>query len=38
VYAIFLPGLLDSVGISRQWTAWLLMADHIIFRFQSDQT
>ena len=31
VYAIFLPGLLASVGIPKQWTAWVLMADQILF-------
>ena len=31
VYVIFLPGLLASVGIPKQWTAWVLMADQILF-------
>lgn len=31
VYAIFLPGLLASVGVPKQWTAWVLMADQILF-------
>jgi len=31
VYAIFLPGLLASVGIPKQWTAWVLMADQLLF-------
>jgi MFS family permease len=31
VYAIFLPVLLASVGIAKQWTAWVLMADQVLF-------
>lgn len=31
VYAIFLPGLLESVGIAKRWTAWVLMGDQILF-------
>jgi MFS family permease len=31
VYAIFLPGLLEAMGIGKHWTAWLLMADQLMF-------
>lgn len=31
VYAIYLPELLESVGVARRWTAWLLLADQALF-------
>ena len=31
VYAVYLPALLESVGIERRWTAWVLLADQAIF-------
>lgn len=31
VYAVYLPALLESVGIERRWTAWVLLADQVIF-------
>lgn len=31
VYAIYLPGLLISVGIEKQWAPWILLADQITF-------
>ncbi|MBI4755550.1 MAG: MFS transporter [Betaproteobacteria bacterium] len=31
VYAIYLPELLQSVGVARSWTAWLLLADQVLF-------
>ncbi|EXJ16739.1 MFS transporter [Imhoffiella purpurea] len=31
VYAVYLPGLLESVGIARSWTGWILLADQALF-------
>jgi len=31
VYALYLPGLLESVGIARRWTGWILLADQALF-------
>jgi hypothetical protein len=31
VYVIFLPGLLETSGISRRYTIWILMQDQLIF-------
>ncbi|MBK1716399.1 MFS transporter [Thiocystis violacea] len=31
VYAIYLPGLLESVGIAKQWAGWVLLADQVLF-------
>ncbi len=31
IYVIFLPALLEGVGVPRQWTARLLLADQMLF-------
>ena len=31
VYAIFLPGLLEQMGVPRGWALWLLLADQVLF-------
>src|SRR5687768_6439003 len=31
IYVIFLPQLLESVGIPRQYAAWILVLDQLIF-------
>lgn len=31
VYAAYLPELLEGVGIARHWTAWVLIADQVLF-------
>jgi hypothetical protein len=31
VYAIFLPGLLEQMGVPRTWAPWLLLADQVLF-------
>lgn len=31
VYAIFLPGLLEQMGVPRGWAPWLLLADQVLF-------
>ncbi|WP_295398797.1 MFS transporter [uncultured Thiocystis sp.] len=31
LYAIFLPGLLESVGVEKRWAGWVLLADQVLF-------
>ncbi|MBK1648726.1 MFS transporter [Rhabdochromatium marinum] len=31
VYAIYLPELLEAVGVDRHWTGWVLLADQVLF-------
>lgn len=31
VYAIYLPGLLESVGMEKRWAGWILLADQMLF-------
>lgn len=31
LYALFLPPLLDAVGMARRWLVWLLALDQAIF-------
>lgn len=31
VYAVYLPELLESVGIDKGWTPWVLLADQVLF-------
>ena len=31
IYVIFLPGLLESAGLPRAWTPWILLLDQLVF-------
>src|SRR5436305_2992150 len=31
MYVIYLPGLLDAVGVPRDWLIWILMFDQALF-------